>query len=75
MDRMNLSSAGSLCCLVTRGSLYLITLKNRTDMSSAMELQEVGCPDLLAAVICTEWILSLVARSLSTVTWSWDGHW
>ena len=38
-------------------------------MISAMEEQEVGWPELLAWVILTEWILSLWARSWSSVTW------
>ena len=59
----------------TRGSLYFITRKKRTDISSAMELQEVGWPDLLAEVICTEWMRSLVAMSLSTVDSSMVGWW
>ena len=44
-------------------------------MSSAIELQEVGWPDLLSLVILTLWILSLVAMSRSAWTWSWDGPW
>ena len=35
-------------------------------MISAMEEQVVGWPDLLAVVIWTEWMRSLVARSLRT---------
>ena len=50
-------------------------LKKRTDMSSAIELQEVGWPDLLAWIILTQWTLNLVAMSLRTVTWSMLGHW
>ena len=38
-------------------TLYFMTLKNKTDMTSAIEEQEVGWPDLLAVVIFTEWIL------------------
>ncbi len=38
-------------------------------MISAMEEQEVGWPELLAWVILTEWILSLWARSWSSVSW------
>ena len=37
--------------------------------TSAIEEQEVGWPDLLAVVILTEWILSLWARSCSSVIW------
>ena len=61
--------------MCTFGSLYFITLKKRTDMSSAMELQEVGWPDLLAKVIRTEWMRSLVARSRRTDTSSTVGWW
>jgi hypothetical protein len=34
-----------------------MVLKKRTDMSSAMEEQEVGWPDLAFEVASTEWIL------------------
>ena len=74
-DRMKRSLAGSRCSLCTLGSLYFITLKKSTLITSAMELQEVGWPDLLAAVILMLWIRSLVERSLSTLASSMVGWW
>jgi Uma2 family endonuclease len=34
-----------------------MVLKKRTDMISAMDAQDVGCPDLAFEVDSTEWIL------------------
>jgi hypothetical protein len=39
-----------------------MVLKKRTDMSSAMEEQEVGWPDLAFEVASTEWILKCNPR-------------
>ncbi len=40
-------------------------------MISAMEQHEVGCPDLEALVISTEWILSLCAILYNpSISWS-----
>ena len=44
---------------------YLILLKNSTDIVSAIEAQDVGCPDLALEVDSTECILNLVAMSFS----------
>ena len=42
-----------------------MVLKKRTDMVSAIEEHDVGCPEPAAWVDSMEWILSLVAMSLS----------
>ena len=44
---------------------HLMVLKKRTDMVSAIEEHDVGCPEPAAWVDSMEWILSLVAMSLS----------
>ena len=72
---MKRSLDGSLWSLCTLGSLYFITLKKSTLITSAMELQEVGWPDLLAAVILMLWMRSLVERSLNTLASSRVGWW
>ena len=46
--------------------------KKRTDMVSAMDAHEVGCPDLAFEVDSTEWILNLVAMSFNISSFSWD---
>ena len=43
-----------------------MVLKNRTLTASAMDAQEVGCPDPAAVVDSTEWILRRVATSRRT---------
>ena len=45
--------------------VYLILLKKRTAMVSAIEAHDVGCPDLAADVDSTEWILNRVAMSFN----------
>ena len=45
--------------------IYLILLKKRTAMVSAIEAHDVGCPDLAADVDSTEWILNRVAMSFN----------
>ena len=44
--------------------------KKRTDMVSAMDAHEVGCPDLAFEVDSTEWILNLVAMSFNMSSFS-----
>ena len=45
-----------------------MVLKKSTLMSSAMDEHDVGCPLPAAEVDSTEWMRSLVARSLRTWT-------
>ena len=47
---------------------YLIVLKKRTDMISAMDEHEVGCPDLALDVDSTEWILQNMDRLTRGIT-------
>ena len=47
-------------------------LKNNTAIVSAMEAQDVGCPDLALLVDSTEWILNLVAMSFNMSWFSWE---
>ena len=49
-----------------------MVLKKSTLMSSAMDEQDVGCPDPAAVVDSTEWMRSLVARSRRTCASSED---
>ena len=60
-DRKHL--AISICSM--KLLIYLILLKKRTAMVSAIEAHDVGCPDLAAEVDSTEWILNRVAMSFN----------
>lgn len=71
MERMNLSELGSLGL----DNLYLMVWKKRTDMISDMDAHDVGCPELLADVDLTEWILNLFAMSLSSCKLVASGLW
>ena len=67
-----MTSAGILqpCywCVYITFPTYLILLKKRTDIVSAMEAHDVGCPDLALDVDSTEWILNRVAMSFN-ISW------